>query len=154
LLPALLPKDEPDTGSWEGALAFELHYDVLPESIISRFLVRMHNRIWDRKVWRYGAVLEDRSVFDLREGSPRVNMGNAERIRARVRADTTDAVVEILVERRSSFHRLFLIGIRNELDQIHATLPGLKVQSKLVVEAEGKRVRIDYDDLLAHEKLG
>ncbi len=42
LLPDLLPKDEPDTGLWDNALHFQYHYDILPSSVISRFIVRMH----------------------------------------------------------------------------------------------------------------
>jgi internalin A len=137
LVPALLPKDEPDTGSWEGALAFEYHYDVLPDSVISRFLVRMHHRISRRTYWRFGAVLANNHC------------------RAFVRGDVTDCIVEIRVQGDSSIERrLFLSEIRGTLDAIHAPLAGLKVEHKVVRMVEGKRVVIDYDDLLTHEELG
>ncbi len=57
LIPDLLPKDEPFTGEWDGALAFQYHYNVLPTSIISRFIVRM-NAFIHKTVWRSGVVLK------------------------------------------------------------------------------------------------
>ncbi|MFM5998233.1 MAG: COR domain-containing protein, partial [Dolichospermum sp.] len=50
LIPDLLPKEEPATGEWENVLAFEYHYNILPSSIISRFIVRMHH-LADKKTW-------------------------------------------------------------------------------------------------------
>ena len=45
LIPDILPKEEPDTGEWDNTLAFQYHYLVLPNSIISRFIVRMNHLI-------------------------------------------------------------------------------------------------------------
>ena len=45
LLPDLLPKEAPETGDWAGALRFEVHYPVLPGSILTRLIVRMHRHI-------------------------------------------------------------------------------------------------------------
>ncbi len=42
LVPDLLSKEAPDTGVWTNSLAFQYHYSVLPGSVISRFIVRMH----------------------------------------------------------------------------------------------------------------
>ncbi len=137
LVPALLPKDEPDTGAWDGALTFEYHYDILPDSVISRFLVRMHHCISKHTYWRFGAVL--------------VKTG----CRAFVRADTTDGVVEIRVTDGGPIARqLFLGEIRGQLDAIHAPFVGLKVAAKVVVFVDDKRVVMDYNDLLAHEDAG
>ena len=44
LLPGLLPVEQPadlDT-DWQDALGFRYQYEVLPGSVISRFIVRMH----------------------------------------------------------------------------------------------------------------
>ena len=43
LVPDLSPREEPFTGNWADALAFEFHYSVLPGSIISR-IHRPHAR--------------------------------------------------------------------------------------------------------------
>ena len=45
LIPDLLSKEEPYTGEWADTLTFQYHYDVLPGSIVSRFIVRMHPAI-------------------------------------------------------------------------------------------------------------
>ncbi len=60
LIPDLLPKDEPYTGEWDQGLALQIHYDVLPSSIITRFIVRMNPFIY-RTVWRSGAVLKHKN---------------------------------------------------------------------------------------------
>ena len=41
LVSDLLSKAAPVTGEWKDALAFQYHYNVLPSSVISRFIVRM-----------------------------------------------------------------------------------------------------------------
>jgi GTPase SAR1 family protein len=58
LIPELLPKDEPSTGEdKEEPLGFEYHYPVLPGAVISRFIVRMHLAISQKKktYWRTAA---------------------------------------------------------------------------------------------------
>ncbi len=138
LVPALLPKDEPDTGSWDDALIiFEYHYDVLPPSVISRFLVRMHENISQKTSWRSGALLAD---------------GNDDR--AFVRADTTDGTVEIRVRGGPFSARTFLAKIRGNLEVVQGPPLSLQVSAKVVVMAEGKRVAVDYDDLVRHEEEG
>src|SRR5262249_24476302 len=115
LLPALLPKDEPDTGSWQGALPFQSRADILPESIISRVPVRMHHLISRRTYWRFGAVLAK------------------DECRAFVRADTTDGIIEIRIAEGSLSARRMLLGdIRGQLDGIHAHLVGLKVAPMVI----------------------
>jgi internalin A len=57
LVPDLLPKDEPFTGEWDNALTFQIHYNILPNSVISRFIVRMNTFI-HKTVWRSGVVLK------------------------------------------------------------------------------------------------
>ena len=61
LIPDLLSKEEPDTGYWGDALAFQYHYNVLPGSIISRFIVRTHQMISKKTYWRSGVVLSHES---------------------------------------------------------------------------------------------
>ncbi|MFM6270751.1 MAG: COR domain-containing protein, partial [Dolichospermum sp.] len=81
-IPDLLPKEEPATGEWENVLAFQYHYNILPSSIISRFIVRMHHLADKKTWWRSGIVLiynknralvksdqEDRKIFIFISGS-------------------------------------------------------------------------------------
>ncbi|MFM6265239.1 MAG: COR domain-containing protein, partial [Dolichospermum sp.] len=82
LIPDLLPKEEPATGEWENVLAFQYHYNILPSSIISRFIVRMHQQADKKTWWRSGIVLrynknralvksdqEDRKIFIFISGN-------------------------------------------------------------------------------------
>ncbi|HEY5729424.1 MAG TPA: COR domain-containing protein, partial [Anaerolineales bacterium] len=97
LIPDLLPKDEPFTGEWAGALAFQYHYNVLPTSIISRFIVRM-NAFLHKTVWRSGIVLK--------------NGGNT----ALVKADTEERRIYIWVAGDENTRRDFLSTIRMDFD--------------------------------------
>jgi internalin A len=58
LVPDLLSKEEPYTGPWDNTLTFQYHYDVLPGSVITRFIVRMASAIYRSTYWRSGVVLE------------------------------------------------------------------------------------------------
>ena len=58
LIPGLLPKDEPDNISLEGdTLDFQYHYRILPEGVLSRFIVLSHEKIHDQTCWRSGVML-------------------------------------------------------------------------------------------------
>ena len=65
LLPARLPKDAPvwaDDGKWgtPETLRLELRYRVLPESVISKFIVRWHERALEAgRWWRHGIAVQD-----------------------------------------------------------------------------------------------
>ncbi|HXQ33493.1 MAG TPA: COR domain-containing protein, partial [Anaerolineales bacterium] len=58
LVPDLLPKTEPTVLKFAGIAAFEYGYPVLPSSIITRFIVRMNQKIHDGTVWRTGVLLK------------------------------------------------------------------------------------------------
>ena len=137
LVPDLLPKQQPDTGeNWEDSLAFEYHYDVLPGSIISRFIVGMNPFIFQDTYWRNGVVLE------YEDGKNK----------ALVRADLEDKKVFIHVNGHESTRRSFLAVIRADLQRIHQTIPSLEVQQKVAV-AGHPGVVVDYDHLLNLEEL-
>jgi small GTP-binding protein len=133
LVPDLLPKDEPYTGEWDGALAFQIHYNVLPTSIISRFIVRM-NAFVHKTVWRSGAVLK-------REGNT-----------ALVKADTEDKKIYIWLNGDEKSRREFLAVIRAEFAAIHKTIA--KIEAKEKVPVPDSNVVIDFDHLLKLERKG
>lgn len=112
LIPDLLPKDEPYTGEWDGALAFQYHYNVLPTSIISRFIVRM-NAFVHKTVWRSGVVLK--------------SGGNT----ALVKADTEDRKIYIWVNGDENTRRDFLSAIRMEFSAIHKTIAKIEATEKV-----------------------
>lgn len=113
LIPDLLTREEPDTGDWSEALQFEYHYNVLPSSIISRFIVRMHPYINKNTLWRTGAVL-------LNDGD-----------RALVKADMEDRKISILIGGSYQSRRRLLEVIRSNFNSIHRTIPGLIAEEKV-----------------------
>lgn len=58
LIADLLDPQEPDL-NWDDddCLRFEYHYDVLPNSVFSRFLVRAHKYISQKTYWLTGVML-------------------------------------------------------------------------------------------------
>ncbi len=137
LIPDLLSKEEPYTGEWDDALAFQYHYDVLPGSVISRFIVRMHPYICEETYWRSGVVLEDE------------DNGN----KALVKADKEDKKIFIRVSGREQTRRVFLGVIRSNFDYIRKTIPGIEPEEKVPLPAHPEIV-VSYRHLLNMEKRG
>lgn len=134
LIPDLLPKEEPYTGEWLNALAFEYHYNVLPHSIISRFIVRMNNYIHQHTYWRNGVVL-------VYEGN---NL-------ALVKADREDKKIFIRIAGSlSSQRRAFLAIVRSHFEHIHKTIPGIQIKEKVPLP-DCPEVVVDYQHLLTLE---
>ncbi len=136
LIPDLLPKEEPYTGDWQDTLAFEYHYPVLPNSIISRFIVRMSDKIHQHTYWRSGVLL-------AYEGN-----------KALVKADREDRKIVIRVGGNQNARRSFLTAIRTQFASIHRTIPGLEVEQKVRIAGHSKVDPIDYQYLLDLEELG
>jgi len=113
LIPDLLPKDEIYTGEWEDALAFQYHYNVLPSSIISRFIVRMNAFIHKNTIWRSGVVLKRGDNTAL------------------VKADTEDRKIYIWVGGKEDTRRDLLAMIRGEFDAIHKTIAKIEATEKV-----------------------
>ena len=135
LIPDLLSKEEPDTGEWNNALAFQYHYNILPGSIISRFIVRANQLISRKTYWRSGAVLDH-------EGS-----------RALVKADREDKKIFIWVTGAEGTRRQLLGIIRSHFDHIHRTITGIEVVGKVPLPGHPDVV-VNYRDLLRLETMG
>ncbi|WP_367872719.1 COR domain-containing protein [Luteolibacter sp. Populi] len=115
LLPDLLHKDEVDTGNWAGALGFRFKYRVLPGSIMSRLMVRLHDLIASGCLWRTGAKFK---------------WGGCE---ALVRSEPEDAWLDIFVRGGSAIQRReFLSLIRGTLASIHRSFGGNLALEQLV----------------------
>ncbi|MFM6633107.1 MAG: leucine-rich repeat protein [Microcystis panniformis] len=143
LITDLLPIDEPDVDIYENALLhFQYRYDILPGSIISRFIVRNHQMIYKTMRWRSGVVL----TMDLNK--------------ALVRADEEDNYISIKAQ--GSRASALLAIIKTDFDKIHDTIPNLAVQEKLVIrELQGEKptgveVPVDFLPLIerAHPGVG
>jgi len=134
LIPDLLSKEEPATGNWDNALAFQYHYDILPSSIISRFIVRMHHLAERRTWWRSGIVLKDRNN------------------RALVKADREDKQMLIWVSGFPSTRRELLATIRSQFKAIYQSIKGLDPKEKIPLPKHPK-ILVDYEHLLNLEEI-
>jgi len=135
LIPDLLSKEEPDTGNWENVLAFQYHYNVLPGSIISRFIVRTHTMLSKKTYWRSGAVL-------AHEGS-----------RALVKADREDKKIFIQVIGEQATRRQLLGIIRSHFAHIHSTITGIEVKEMVPLPGRSDVV-VSFQYLLGLERMG
>ncbi|PXF55469.1 MAG: hypothetical protein C4B59_17435 [Candidatus Methanogaster sp.] len=135
MIPDLLTKEEPYTGEWNDILAFQYHYDVLPGSIISRFIVRMHSSVCEHTYWRSGVVLEDKVS------------GN----KALVKADKEDKKIYVRVSGREQTRRTLLGIIRSNFDHIHETIPGIEPEEKVPLP-DHLEIVVDYRHLLVLEE--
>jgi internalin A len=136
LVPGLLPKEKP-AFNWdhEGSLAFEYRYNVLPTSILSRFIVRMHHSVSEERTWRDGTVL---------------SRDNNE---ALVMADYEEKTIMIWVRGEDSGRRFFLEIIRSNFDHVHRTIPKIDV-TEVVPLPNMRDIKIDYTDLRQLDKVG
>ena len=133
LVPDLLPKDEPAELKFNGVPAFEYAYPVLPSSVITRFIVRMNQKIDDGLVWRTGVVLK---------------IGEN---KALVKADIEDRKITIAIDGLEHTRRDALSAIRFQLDEIHGSIKGLNPEKFVPIPgAESQR----YEFLLQLEHDG
>ena len=135
LIPDLLTKEEPDTGTWDEVLHFEVKYDVLPSSIISRLIVRMRGRISKGTAWRTGMVLR------------------LDRNRALVKGDREDSVITVDVSGPQNGRRGLLTAIRAELREIYRTIPGMSSEERVPVPGH-PGIWVPYGHLLDLEAAG
>jgi internalin A len=136
LIPELLSVKEPEL-KWSevSRLNFQYHYNILPGSIISRFIVRMHNYTFEETYWRNGVLL--------------THEGN----QALVKADQEDRKIFIWVTGPEQGRRSLLAIIRSHFNHIHRTIP--KIEAKEIVTLPDRPdVEIEYEDLRILEAHG
>ncbi|MGM3309177.1 leucine-rich repeat domain-containing protein [Anabaena sp. WFMT] len=142
LIAGLLPKDQPDETELEGeTLEFQYHYKVLPESIISRFIVNTHDKIYNQIYWRSGVMLryqENNEIYNI----------------ARIKADPEDKKIFITISRRKETRRLFLGILREVFQTIHKSLPNLEITEWVPVPNHPNHPPLDYQELLGLESMG
>jgi internalin A len=140
LIPDLLRQEEPDTGNWDDALRFQYQYEVFFSSIVTRFIVRMHERIDGKTYWRNGVVLA-------------YKVGGEVKNRALIKADSTAAKITIAVSGGQNTRRDFLSLIRGIFEGIHNTIPNLTVYEKAPIPGH-EHIVADYNHLIALEAKG
>ena len=142
LLPGLLPKDEPENTSLEGdTLEFQYHYRILPESILSRFIVLTHEDIHAQTYWRSGVMLH------YTEGDEIYNI-------ARVRADPEDKKIFISISGKEATRRAFLALLRKNFNKIHSSFANPDVTEWVPVPDHSDHPPLDYQELLGLERMG
>jgi internalin A len=142
LIAGLLPKDQPEKTELEGeTLEFQYHYKVLPESIISRFIVNTHDKIYNSIYWRSGVMLQYQQYNKI------YNI-------ARIKADPEDKKIFITISGRKETMRTFLGILRNEFQKIHNTLPNLEITEWVPVPGYPKHDPLKYSELLGLEEMG
>ncbi len=142
LIAGLLPKDQPDETELHGeTLEFQYHYKVLPESIISRFIVISHEKIHNQIYWRSGVMLqyqENNEIYNI----------------ARIKADPEDKKIFITISGRQETRRLFLGILRDVFQKIHKSLPNLEITEWVPVPNHPNHPPLDYQELLGLEAMG
>lgn len=139
LIPELLSKEEPNL-NWnvKDSLAFQYHYDILPSSILSRFIVRIHSHISTSEkeygCWHNGVVVSY-------EGN-----------RALIRADQEDRKIFIWVTGNVPTRRNLLSVIRAHFNEIHISIAKLELSE--VIPIPGYTDSITYAELINLEANG
>ncbi|WP_293189405.1 MULTISPECIES: COR domain-containing protein [unclassified Microcoleus] len=142
LIPGILPKEEPENTKLEGeTLEFQYHYRILPDSILSRFIVLMHEKIHNCTHWRTGVMLE------YTEGAEVYNI-------ARIKSDPEDEKISIAVSGRESTRRSFLSMIRDTFTKIHNSFANLEISQWVPVPGYPDADPLDYEELLGLEEMG
>ncbi|MBP5975210.1 leucine-rich repeat domain-containing protein [Brasilonema sp. CT11] len=140
LIAGLLPKDQPNETKLKGeTLEFQYHYKVLPESIISRFIVISHEKIYNQIYWRSGVMLQyqqNNEIYNI----------------ARIKADPEDKKIFITISGRKETRRLFLGILRDVFQKIHN--PNLEITEWVPVPNHPNHPPLDYQELLGLEFMG
>ncbi|BCM88601.1 E3 ubiquitin-protein ligase SspH2 [Abditibacteriota bacterium] len=137
LIPELLDKQDLELKEFEtgDCLLFQYHYNIVPEGLMPRFIVRTHQMSQGLPRWRTGVVLQ----YD----------GN----RALVKADVQDRKVFIAVTGNPQGQRGFLTLIRSHFDHIHYSIARLQAVEMVPVPDYPKQV-LEYRRLLVREANG
>jgi internalin A len=142
LIPGLLPKDEPEQTGLKGkTLDFQYHYRILPEGVLSRFIVLSHEKIHEHIYWRSGVMLA------YRESDEVYNI-------ARIKADPEDNKIFIAISGRETTRRGFLSLIRDTFTKIHRSFANLDVTEWVPVPGYPDHPPLDYQELLGLEAMG
>ncbi len=148
-IPGRLEEDKPaDIGEWNEKECLGFRYDYgkgfLHESVMSRFIVKTHRMIFNRKQWLTGVLLINKN-------------GN----KALVRADLTNGFIKILIDGNKITRREFLAVIRNHFQDIHADIkvnkpveevplnefPDKFVEYEKLLQLESEKINVNYENV-------
>ena len=135
LIPRHLHDNELDIG-WDesDALKFQYQYvETLPDSVISRFIVRMNQYITKQYYWKNGVFLHSGEH------------------RAKIKADLVDRKIFISIIGKEQTRRAFLAVVRSAFDEINSNF---KIEIKQMIPVPGfPQALVSYQDLLALEEM-
>lgn len=141
-IPELLPVEQqlPQLPPEQKSIELVVKYpEFLPNSILSRLMVRLHNYIDGQRKWRTGMVLREDDIF---------------KAMAHVVADKEEKQLSIKVigERRHDF----LTFIRKEIKNINQSFQQLAVEELIPLPDlyEGKPRFVEYEDLIGRKDVG
>lgn len=137
LIPELLPKETPKLIGWDDQdlLRFEYHYNILPDGLLPRFIVRTHLLSENCTRWRNGVELKQG------EGT------------ALIRADVQSRCVFITIRAPGHQSRGLLDVIRRQFEEIHNSIKGLTINEKVPIPGY-PTVKLNYRSLLVREREG
>jgi internalin A len=137
LLPELMDIQQPELPLHQGpTLRFFFKYeDLLPRSILPRFIVRMHEDIAGELRWRTGVVLSDETFNST----------------AIVIADTKERRIDITVS--GIYRREYFGAIRRTFYSLHKAFEKLVVTEWIPLPGAMQHA-VKYKNLLGHEKAG
>lgn len=135
LIPDLLPKEEPDTGSWDKCLHFQYSYDIYEKSILRQFIVDMYEYCSSDTLWRNGIVLKFASN------------------RALVKADPKEKTISIKVDGNINTRREVIGTIRIMFQAVHRTFSNLRF-TEYVGHPRHPEILRKYERLLRMEADG
>lgn len=132
LIPRHLHDNELDI-PWDdiGGLKFQYNYETLPDSVISRFIVRMNQYITKQYYWKTGVYLQSGEN------------------RAKIKADLVDRKILISIIGKEQTRRAFLAVIRSAFEEINSNF---KIDIKRMIPLpDYPSVLVSYDELLVYE---
>ncbi len=134
LIPDLLPVEEPEF-EWTDSqsLHFAYHYDVLPYSILHRFMVRQHMRICEQVQWRTGVMLHH------------------DGLQALIKADIEDGVISIAINGEGR-RREFLSNLRFTFESLHQYITGVQPKEMVPIPGHPEVEPVPYKYLLRLEE--
>jgi small GTP-binding protein len=137
LISDLFVKDAPpEIDFTQKGLQFNYEYDLLPSSIIRRFIVRMKAYLQEGLYWRSGVKL-----VSLEKDN-----------QALVWADLEKRKIYITVTGKEQGRKTLLQVIRHELQKIHSLIPNLQIKELIPLPEYGEEV--DYQHALTCKDLG
>lgn len=141
LAPQLLPVDEIDytMGTLKNNLHFEYRYQFMPKGILTRFIVKRNEDIYDQKAWRYGVILAKNET------------------RAIVRGKYFERKVTISIEGPNKTELLEII--RKTFQEIHNEFKNLEVKEMIPCNCpsckdSGENHFFDYELLEKYKATG